>query len=142
MTIDINKLANDIYKQNCKMGWWDDPNSCIRTKIMMIVTEIAEAVTGDREVKLANALIRVLDLGAHLKLTYEPTNGDSRFEHESFPVACLQLINSITCFSSDIGNFWYRCIVADTIHLADIHGMDLKGAIFEKTHKQAKRETV
>lgn len=82
--MDLNKLSRDIYAQNCRVGWWDDPDRCLYTCLQLVSTEVAEATEGERknltddhlphrrmgEVELADALIRVLDLGGHLGWEY------------------------------------------------------------------------
>lgn len=75
--IDLNKKAIEIFEQNKTVGWWDDVNWCIYEKLQLVSTEIAEATEGERknlmddhlphrkmgEVEMADALIRLLDLG-------------------------------------------------------------------------------
>lgn len=77
--MNFNELADKIYKQNKDVGWWDDPNRCLFETVQLITTEVAEATEAERkdlmddhlphrkggEVELADALIRVLDFGAH-----------------------------------------------------------------------------
>jgi len=80
----INDLADDIHADNVKAGWWTDlktGESIVETRnrpemLMLIVSEIAEAMEGHRknlmddklpwrrmlEVELADAMIRILDL--------------------------------------------------------------------------------
>lgn len=85
----INELARNIHAKNTK--WWTDLHtgeplynqpSIVGEKLMMIVSEVAEAMEGHRkglhddklphrpmfEVELADALIRILDLAAAYKL--------------------------------------------------------------------------
>ncbi len=75
--IDYNKQAKAIFEQNKAIGWWDDPDRCIFQTLQLVSTEFAEATEGERkdlmddhlphrkmgEVELADAFIRVLDLG-------------------------------------------------------------------------------
>jgi len=80
----INELCKDIFEANLHRGWWTDINtgtSTVDTRsvpevLMLIVTEIAEAMEGHRkdlmddhlphrkmlEVELADAMIRIMDL--------------------------------------------------------------------------------
>lgn len=81
--------ANNVLTEAChdaasKAGWWDaEPvGPWVPAKLMLIVSEIAEAMEGDRkglmddklphrkaiEVELADALIRIYDLAGYLKL--------------------------------------------------------------------------
>lgn len=71
----IQALQDRIYQQNVKAGWHDKPRE-IGTCLMLVTSEIAEAMEGDRkdlmddhlphrkmfEVELADAVIRILDL--------------------------------------------------------------------------------
>jgi hypothetical protein len=84
MNIDFDKLSKSIYANNVKVGWWEGEQSCIFQKIQLVSTEVAEATEGARknlmddklphrkmeEVELADALIRVLDLGGRMELSY------------------------------------------------------------------------
>lgn len=74
-TIYINGLVDKVYQQNVDAGWHSKPRE-IGTCLMLIVSEIAEAMEGDRkslmddhlpnrkmlEVELADAVIRIMDL--------------------------------------------------------------------------------
>jgi len=87
MCYDLNKMSKEIYKQNCLVGWWDNPKECIFQKLQLVSTEVAESTEGERknlmddhlphrkmgEVELADALIRVLDLGGRLGIAYTET---------------------------------------------------------------------
>jgi len=71
----INELRDKVYNQNLEAGWHSKPRE-IGTCLMLIVSEIAEAMEGDRkslmddhlpnrsmlEVELADAVIRIMDL--------------------------------------------------------------------------------
>ena len=77
-----NKLIQSIHQQNKDVGWWDEENPCIATKLQLVNTEIAEATEAERkdlmddhlperkggEVELADALIRVYDLMGYLNI--------------------------------------------------------------------------
>lgn len=81
----INEVARDIHRHNKEAGWWNnkqgeyDPASIdTGNKLMLCVSELAEAMEGDRkdlmddklphrkmlEVELADAIIRIFDLAA------------------------------------------------------------------------------
>lgn len=102
----IRELQCQIYTQNVGMGWWSKPRET-GTCLMLIVSEIAEAMEGDRkslmddhlphrpmiEVELADAIIRILDLAAHKnldmagamreKLAYNRTRADHQPENRA-----------------------------------------------------------
>jgi NTP pyrophosphatase (non-canonical NTP hydrolase) len=73
--ISINNLVSKVYQQNLNAGWHSKPRE-IGTCLMLIVSEISEAMEGDRkslmddhlphrkmlEVELADAVIRIMDL--------------------------------------------------------------------------------
>ena len=75
--LNLNVLAKEIFEQNKAVGWWDNMDRCIFQTLQLVSTEIAEATEGERknlmddklphrkmgEVELADALIRILDLG-------------------------------------------------------------------------------
>lgn len=84
----INNLVKEVHSNNIKAGWWNDPETgesllnhkftpyVIGTKLMMTVTELAEATEGYRkdlmddklphrrmvDVEIADTIIRLLDL--------------------------------------------------------------------------------
>lgn len=74
MSKSINELRDEIHHNNVLAGWWNKPREK-GTLLMLIVSEIAEAMEGERkdlmddhlphrkmaEVELADALIRLLD---------------------------------------------------------------------------------
>lgn len=86
----INNLVKDIHEKNKQAGWWNDPETgeslldhkftpyVVGTKLMLTVTELAEATEGYRknlmddklpqyrmiDVELADAIIRIFDLVA------------------------------------------------------------------------------
>ena len=74
MSKSINELAVEIHQNNVDAGWWDKQREK-GTLLMLVVSEIAEAMEGERkdmmddhlphrkmaEVELADAVIRILD---------------------------------------------------------------------------------
>jgi len=82
---DFNTLSKQIHKDVVEAGWWPDGTE-IETKLMLVISEISEATEGERkdlmddhlpsrkagEVELADALIRMLDIGGRLKLRHWP----------------------------------------------------------------------
>lgn len=77
---DLDTLAREIHAENVKVGWWDgwldDKEARHETAMMLSISELAEAMEGDRknlmddhlphrrmfDVELADAAIRLLDL--------------------------------------------------------------------------------
>lgn len=109
---EINNLATGIHAENTK--WWHDLQTgeplvknqfFVAAKLMLVVSELAEAMEGHRkaladdklpnrsmlEVELADAMIRILDLAGGLdldlggaivdKLTYNRTRADHTTAH-------------------------------------------------------------
>jgi len=100
----VNKLTDFCYNQSKNAGWHDNPRE-IGTMLMLVVSEIAEAMEGDRkdlmddhlpnrkmiEVELADAVIRIgdlagklgLDLGGAIdeKLAYNRNRADHKKEN-------------------------------------------------------------
>lgn len=84
MQQQVNELVKICHKASLDAGWWHDPKGehltknplTFSNKLMLIVSEVAEAMEGDRkdsmddklphrkmaEVELADALIRICDL--------------------------------------------------------------------------------
>jgi NTP pyrophosphatase (non-canonical NTP hydrolase) len=101
----FNRLMWKCHNQAVDAGWWDNPDYNTAEKLMLIVSEIAEAMEGDRkvlkddklphremiEVELADAVIRICDLagkkgfdlgGAIVeKLEYNRTREDHKREN-------------------------------------------------------------
>lgn len=109
----VNSLVDICHNASYKAGWWTDKEGnsttlnplCFSNKLMLIVSEIAEAMEGDRkdcpddklphrdmkEVELADAVIRIFDLaGAYNmdlggameeKLAYNATRADHKKEN-------------------------------------------------------------
>lgn len=93
----LNKLSNRIHRDNVNAGWWNsyvskslsdsDKNRefldlTLATKMLLIITELSEAVEGFRkdemddhlpdrksvEVELADAMIRIFDIAGAMQL--------------------------------------------------------------------------
>lgn len=97
MSKSINELSKEIHEANVKAGWWNDTKTgegllnsnvtpfVIGTKIMLVVTELSEAIEGYRkdlmddklphrkmvEVELADAMIRIMDTAGALEMDLE-----------------------------------------------------------------------
>ena len=106
--MNIREIQKQIHKQNVDMGWWDKPREK-GTLLMLVVSEVAEAMEGERknlmddhlphrkmaEVELADAVIRILDYAeAHgydvqsamvEKIAYNRTRADHQKENRVKP---------------------------------------------------------
>lgn len=106
---DLNTYRDEIHTDSIAAGWWEDgyDKYVIGTKLMLIVSEVAEAMEGVRkdlmddhlphrsmvEVELADALIRILDLAGALgvdiegavqeKLSYNEKRADHKPENRA-----------------------------------------------------------
>lgn len=109
-----DELADHIYEHNVNVGWWDPtwPGGTQRpdgTSLMLIVSEISEAMEGNRkslmddklphrpmeEVELADAIIRIMDYGKHKgydvsgaileKQAYNEVRADHKRENRAQP---------------------------------------------------------
>lgn len=113
VNMDLNQLAQTVHAANIK--WWQDVDTKLPIKrnkgelLMLIVSEVAEAMEGERkdlmddklphrkmaEVELADTIIRVLDYAAafgydlegafHEKMEYNRTRLDH--QHEARKIA-------------------------------------------------------
>lgn len=110
MKMAINDIKDCCHELAAEAGWWDGtprpdvPMSEINTKLLLIITEVAEATEGVRkdlmddklphrkmvEVELADALIRICDLAGAMgldlggavveKLVFNATREDHKLE--------------------------------------------------------------
>lgn len=157
---NYTKLSKDIYQQNKDIGWWDDPNRCIYQTLQLVSTEIAEATEGERkdlmddhlphrkagEVELADALIRVLDIGGRYGFTiYDSmitihTNVSSTqtsigCKHFFLNVALVDFSRTLTKDLENPSPFSLRCytrLLMSIVAVADGEGYDIEGALYEK----------
>jgi len=105
----IRDLSLVCHQKAKSAGWWDNPLTVetVPRCLMLVVSEIAEAMEGDRkdlmddklperkmiEVELADAVIRIFDLAERLgldvpgamleKLKYNETRKDHSLEHRA-----------------------------------------------------------
>ena len=117
MKIDtaVNELVAECHGAAVKAGWWHDIESGEKLKkntcelLMLVVSEVAEAMEGDRknlmddklphrdmlEVELADAMIRILDMAGGLdldlggalaeKLEFNASREDHKIENRKLP---------------------------------------------------------
>lgn len=166
---DLNKKATEIFEQNKAVGWWDDPNRCIFTTLQLVSTEIAEATEGERkdlnddhlpdrkmgEVELADALIRVLDLGGRCGWIFKEETrtvleyGDSTVGrlHLSLNSLLIDLSDTVLMHEDKDGGYYkthqhsrdYSRLIKGILKAAKTLGYDIVGAVDEKLAYNAKR---
>ena len=163
--IQINKLAEKIYEQNKAVGWWDDPNRCIYQTLQLVSTEIAEATEGERkelnddhltwramgEVELADALIRILDLGGRYMWIYKKespywalamrTAPESiAGKHLMLNMALIDLTKTILMYDDTKSiSHNYSVLIDSIVFVAEQQGYDVWGALSEKLEYNQKR---
>jgi hypothetical protein len=161
--MDFDKQSLKIYQQNLAIGWWDDPNRCIYQSLQLVSTEIAEATEGERknladdhlthrmmgEVELADALIRVLDLGGRYHWVYLPKAripGQLKPTHvkyvrsiagrHMFINLCLtDLVRNLPRYSpvpTEATHYFYSRLINAILQVAETQGYDIIGAMNEK----------
>jgi len=161
--MDYDELAATIYEQNKAVGWWDDPNRCLYECLQLVSTEVAEATEAERknlmddhlpdrkggEVELADAMIRVLDLGGRLGLKYETHAAPSPlFEGGSVGALHLTINSDLIALANSLRpsviqartapRYWSALL--DTIAaVATALGYDLAGAMAEKLEYNKQR---
>lgn len=155
---ELDKLAQQIYQQNKAIGWWDDPNRCIYQTLQLVSTEIAEATEGERknlnddhlpwramgEVELADALIRLLDVGGRYQWHHDHTTGPHRMlqrgkiktiggQHLVANVALAELTIAIyDNHHRDQISKAYTQVVNSVIQIAEDADYHIMAALYEK----------
>jgi hypothetical protein len=150
---EFNQLAKEIHADCVAAGWWADMNRPIRRTLMLVISELSEAMEGDRknlmddhlphrkmlEVELADACIRMLDLGGRYGWTYEghcsvgiePADSVAELLFE-----CCHTVIALHNFNFDgqknMINDMYSSFLNQCHELAKREGLDLFGAIHEK----------
>lgn len=166
--MNYNELAKEIYAQNKAVGWWDEPNRCKLTLLQLVNTEIAEATEAERkdlmddhlthrkggEVELADALIRVLDMGGAYGWEYEYHKNEIDGAKEATKFNNLEIagkhyvLTMITCAiglaiigndSDDIG-YSYGLLIAMINETAKSQNYDIESAMHEKLEYNKQRQ--
>lgn len=156
-TVQLNRLAKRVHAQNVKAGWWSDLKTGKRIDrnpgelLMLVVTELAEAVEGIRknlmddklphrkmeEVELADAVIRLLDFVGGFKLKIHEWGADvfggNKCETLFDITACLSSANAYTVQHAPlmVSHKVSRTIAMIVAYCAR-HNLDLWGAVEEK----------
>jgi hypothetical protein len=152
----LNNLSKEIHSRNVAVGWWSE-GECIFQKIQLIITECAEMTEGARKnlmddklphykmeiVECADIMIRALDIGGRLELTYEPTGMVHPFIAKGHTAGMnhLGVSESITgfakaCYSfpDDKGklNLLYSMMIDSILDCATAQGFNFAKAMQEK----------
>lgn len=151
----INKYAIDIYAQNVKRGWWDDPDRCVFQTLQLVNTEIAEGTEGDRknlmdthlpdrtmpEVELADTLIRLLDLAGRYgwRYTINATPHPKLRLADNLAAKHFWLTSAVCYLGSKIASYppercWYEysAAVKTLLIIAEQENYNLRDAMDEK----------
>ena len=82
----LNEIRDAIHNNSVAKGFWEEPNTNITEKIMLVVTELSEAVEAMRKlsknelnvhVKAHNSMIHSFDLEGYNKENFEQYTKDS-----------------------------------------------------------------
>lgn len=157
---DLTELADEIHAQNLAAGWWDpwleDKTKRHETAMMLVISEIAEAMEGHRkglmddhlpnekmfDVELADAMIRLLDLAGAFKvdlITYDMLDGLTLIPNTiTIPEQLFGICFAVTYVSGDCRlnvRFAIMCVIAVAHH----NGVDLWRLVDEKRAYNAHR---
>ena len=156
--MNYDELAATIYEQNKAVGWWDDPNRCLYECLQLVSTEVAEATEAERkdlmddhlpdrkggEVELADAMIRVLDLGGRQAWPYTSDLKDKKiYTTDSVGRRHLlinrQIINLERSLRGPFASRAYSILLDQIQSVAESFGYDLAGAMAEKLEYNKQR---
>lgn len=172
--MNLTKLSKRIYNQNVTAGWWDNGDRCLFQLLQLVSTEVCEATEGERknlmddhlphrkmgEVELADALIRLLDIGGRYDWPVLEFIDRSLFSyttryrvegaaslHFCITIQLAQLGNHVDCFGvkSSLTKVSYSRLVSTIIEVAEFLGYDIYAALeeklaYNKTRKDHTRE--
>lgn len=148
----INELSKIVHANCVKAGWWDDSDRCLYECLQLVSTEIAEATEGARknlmdthlkhfkmeEVEYADAIIRIVDIGGKLKLTYQEDQCVAHSfctAYNSIGKQQLGLNMCIVRLADAIMDYSYR--PSDTyLHLCNMMYSDLIHSVFQVAHNR------
>lgn len=160
----INKLSKEIYEQNKERGWWDDPDRCVYQTLQLVSTEVSEGTEGCRKdlmddklphykmecVELADALIRILDLGGRYELIYAPTNSESPImgsdksagaNHLGINIAIVDFAKAwFIKKEKDVLSVFYSAMIDMVLNCARYRGFNLASPLQEKLEVNKKRK--
>lgn len=166
--MNYNELAKQIHDQNKAVGWWDNPDRCKLTLLQLVSTEIAEATEAERkdlmddhlphrkggEVELADALIRLLDMGGAYGWQYDHNNNEFEGAKSATKFKDLEIggkhyvLTMITCSiglaileedGDDIA-YSYSLVIDMIQETANSQGYDIESALHEKLAYNKERQ--
>jgi len=170
--MNFDQYAKEIHAHNVKVGWWNPPQDCLFQKLQLVSTEVSEATEGERknlmddklphrkmgEVELADALIRVLDIGGRLGYRvssvakpHDWTVDAASFSNLKRSIGAQHLaINIIVCKlgealdnRTDLKETWreycYSSLLLTICQVAENQGYDIESAMNEKIEFNAVR---
>lgn len=152
----FNKLSEEIHKDCVDAGWWDKFNPKSKRyplATMLVLTEYAEAVEGDRKsladdhlpeydmraVELADAAIRLLDQAGAMDIQFQARSvmehliEKTTFKYKTFPEQVLEICRVLCRWTPGDQGAVHTAIIM-TFALAKKYDYDLMTII------QAKRE--
>jgi hypothetical protein len=174
--MNYDRYGTKIYDWNKSVGWWDDPDRCLFQTLQLVSTEIAEATEGERkdlmddhithrkmgEVELADALIRLLDFGAHLNLNFDwKVDGHGWAteactigkKHLAINMVLMELVRAYAMYTDEgcegekeaLMTLFYSMVIQTIANVAESLGYDLEGAtndkmVYNTTRLDHKRE--
>lgn len=163
---EITLLGEEIHAANVIAGWWAKfPNKFDRysTAMMLVISELAEALEGDRknlhddhlphhkmfDVELADAVIRILDLvGAYnVNIGYDYKDDNDEYielvkadilnNNETIPESLYE-ITKIICSNYEV-NYLYTRALYYIIAVAELKNIDLWNIVDEKRQYNKER---
>lgn len=163
MQHQLNRLAVEIYAQNKAVGWWDNPDRDIYQTLQLVNTEVAEATEGERknlmddkikhrrmgEVELADAVIRLLDLGGRYgwEVSHDLVSVEVMSMKEiagaHFFITTVNGWLGTTIFDNGTKaevEYFYGLCINSIFWLGAQHGYDVMGALHEKVEFNKTRE--
>jgi hypothetical protein len=151
MNHDFTVVAQLIHEYNVKVGWWDawqDKGRRYETAMMLVISEIAEAMEGDRKdllddhlpnhkmfkVEIADAMIRLLDLAEALNIpSIVTTDRYHLFKRQlSNRTTPEQLYYTCVALGQSDGSKAILDGIAACLVIAELHEFDLWPILFEK----------